>query len=215
MPRLRQVSRDSISDPIVQYIYERKFGDRDPVKEPGTATGAPGNWETVFALVPDVFEHAMRGFALWQSPSRRLHPLLRELALTRVGWVCGSQFVYSQHCKVLRGEGAREECVKAIPHWHITDLFSAAERAVLAYADCLAGDHGRVSDGIFDELKRHLCDEQIVELTYFASMYIMHAGMSRALRLEFDDRNDPVTEVPAPAGFSYQAGRSPMNLPNR
>ena len=32
-------------------------------------------------------------------------------------------------------------------------------------------------------------------------MYQMHAVMSRALRTEFDDRNDPITEVPAPEGF--------------
>jgi len=30
-------------------------------------------------------------------------------------------------------------------------------------------------------------------------MYEMHAVMSRALRTEFDDRDDPVVEVPGPA----------------
>jgi hypothetical protein len=29
----------------------------------------------------------------------------------------------------------------------------------------------------------------------------MHAVMARALRLEFDDRDDPIVEVPAPDGF--------------
>ena len=33
-------------------------------------------------------------------------------------------------------------------------------------------------------------------------MYEMHATMSRALRLEFDDIDDPVSEVPAPEGAS-------------
>ena len=44
-------------------LYERLFGDRDPVVSPGTATGTPGNWWTVFALVPDCFDHAVAGFA--------------------------------------------------------------------------------------------------------------------------------------------------------
>jgi hypothetical protein len=30
---------------------------------------------------------------------------------------------------------------------------------------------------------------------------MMHGVMCRALRLEFDDRDDPIVEVPAPAGF--------------
>ena len=29
----------------------------------------------------------------------------------------------------------------------------------------------------------------------------MHAVMSRALRLEFDDRDDPIVEVAAPEGY--------------
>jgi hypothetical protein len=31
-------------------------------------------------------------------------------------------------------------------------------------------------------------------------MYVQHATISRALRLEFDDVADPVTEVPGPHG---------------
>jgi hypothetical protein len=32
-------------------------------------------------------------------------------------------------------------------------------------------------------------------------MYVMHAIMSRALQTEFDNKNDPVTEVAAPDTF--------------
>ena len=32
-------------------------------------------------------------------------------------------------------------------------------------------------------------------------MYCMHAVITRALRLEFDDRDDPIVEVPAPADY--------------
>ncbi|HEY0941468.1 MAG TPA: carboxymuconolactone decarboxylase family protein [Steroidobacter sp.] len=215
MPRLRQVSRAEVTDPVTAYVYQRKFGDRDPVAEPGTASGAPGNWETVFAQSPDLLEHAMRGFQAWQSPNRKLDPILRELAITRVGWVCGCQFAYSQHCKVLRGEGADEACVAAIPHWQVSSAYTAPQRAVLAYVDCLCQQHGRTPDALFDELKRHLDEEQILELTYFTSMYIMHSTMTRALRLEFDDRPDPIVEVPAPPGYAYRPGAAPLNLPSR
>jgi len=42
MPRLRQVSKNEAS-PEVRAVYEKYFGDRDPVAGPGTATGTPGN----------------------------------------------------------------------------------------------------------------------------------------------------------------------------
>jgi len=215
MPRLRQVSRDEVKDPVVAYIYARKYGDRDPVSQPGTATGAPGDWETVFAQVPDVFEHAMQGFVMWQSPDRKLDPVLRELAVCRAGWVCGSQFVFSQHVKVLRGVGGTQAQVEALPAWSVATVFSPMERAVLALADALAADHGRTPDAVFEALKAHLQEEAIIELVYITSMYVMHAGMSRALRLEFDDRDEPVAEVPAPAGFAFQTAHTPMVLPAR
>jgi hypothetical protein len=53
---------------------------------------------------------------------------------------------------------------------------------------------------VFAALQRHLSDEEILELTYITSMYVMHAIMSRALRLEFDDRPEPIIEVAAPEG---------------
>ena len=62
MPRLRQVPRAEAA-PSVLPLYQLLFGDRDPVAEPGTATGTPGDWWPVFALVPDVFDHSVQGFA--------------------------------------------------------------------------------------------------------------------------------------------------------
>ncbi|MDQ3312598.1 MAG: carboxymuconolactone decarboxylase family protein, partial [Actinomycetota bacterium] len=105
MPRLRQVPRDEVTSPVVSALYDMMFGDRDPVAEPGTPTGTPGDWWTVFAAVPDVFEHAVGGFALYRSPARTLSPELMELGQTRAGWLVGSQFVYSQHCKSCRTLG--------------------------------------------------------------------------------------------------------------
>ena len=201
MPRLRQVSRAETKSEHVLKTYDLLFGDRDPVKEPGTATGTRGDWWTVFALVPDILEHATRGFALYRNPERKLDPQLRELGQTRVGWVKGSQFVFSQHCKSMRGLKMSEEKIAAVPDWQVADCFDDKERAVLAYADCLAAG-GRTPQGVFDKLKTFLSDEEIMEFTYITCLYDMHAVMSKALRLEFDDRDDPIVEVPAPKDFS-------------
>ncbi len=204
MPRLRQVSRKDATAEVVTKTYNLLFGDRDPVAEPGTSTGTSGDWWTVFALVPDILEHANRGFALYRNPARKLDPVLRELAQTRVGWDKASQFVFSQHCKSLRGLKVSEEKIAAVPHWQVATCFDAKERAVLAYADCLALSAGRTPEPVFQALKTFLSDEQILELTYITCLYDMHAVMSRALRTEWDDRDDPIVEVAAPADFSGQ-----------
>ncbi len=189
-------------DPLTLLMYQLLFDDRDPVAEPGTATGTPGDWWTVFALVPDVMKHSVDGFALYRSPKRLLDPILRELGQTRAGWLRGSQFVYSQHCKSCRALGMSEEQIEAVPSWAVATCFSAPQRAVLAYTDCLVGDGGRVPDALFAELRAHLSDEEILELTYITCMYEMHATMSIALRTEFDDRPEPIVEVAGPDGVS-------------
>jgi len=176
------------------------FGDREPTTHPGTATGTPGNWWTVFALVPECFDHCVAGFQFYRSGKRKLDPKLRELGQTRAGFDRGSQFVFSQHCKSSRGVGLTEEQIEAIPSWQVADCFSPIERAVLAYTDCLVLDGGRVPDPIFSALKAELSDEEILELTYITCLYEMHATMCRALRVEYDDVDERIVEIAAPEG---------------
>jgi alkylhydroperoxidase family enzyme len=198
VPRLRQVPRAE-APPDVQQVFDLLFGGRDPVAEPGTATGTRGDWWTTFALVPDVFRHCVAGFAFYRSKARKLDPRLRELGQLRAGFACGSQFVYSQHCKAARDVGLAEEKIAAVPAWATAAVFSPAERAVLAYTDALVLELGRVQDGTFAALAQHLSDEEILELTYVVGLYFMHAVMTRALRLEYDDVPERIVEVPAPA----------------
>lgn len=199
MPRLREVPRADAA-PEVLPAYNRMFGERDPVAEPGTATGTPGNWWTVLALVPDVLTYFQGGGALYKSPKRAIPPYFVELGIVRAGFAVGSKFVFSQHCKGARAAGIPDEKVDAIPHWSATDLFDAKERAVLAYVDQMVLEHGRVQDGVFRRLKEYFSDEAILELTYIVGLYMMYAVFTRTLRLEYDDIDERVVEVPIPGG---------------
>jgi alkylhydroperoxidase family enzyme len=199
MPRLREVPRAEVTDERIRSSYDRLFGpNRDPAADHGTATGARGDWWTVFAQAPDVFRHAVGGFALYRNAA--LDPTLRELGQCRAGWARGSQFVFSQHCKQMRALGMPEEKIQSIPHWQLADCYSRLERAVLACTDGLVLDGGRVADEVFAVLREHLCDREILQLTYITCLYDLHATMSKALRLEFDDRPEAVVEVVAPDG---------------
>ena len=43
MPRLEEVPKDKAEEKVVLPLYAMLFGDRDPVAEPGTATGTRGD----------------------------------------------------------------------------------------------------------------------------------------------------------------------------
>lgn len=201
MPRLREVAKRDATENVRKY-YEALFGDRDPVAEPGTATGTPGNWWTVFALVPYIFDHATSHFGMFGMFSdesvSQLEGKVRELGILRAGYAQGSQFVFSQHCKAARRFGVSDEQIDAIPNWQVSDAFDAKERAVLAWADALILQGGRASDALFEALHAHLCDEDILELTYHIMGYNLHAVCCKALRLEYDDVPERIREVPVP-----------------
>ena len=73
MPRLKQTGPGQGSE-MADQIFKLLFGDRDPIEAPGTATGTPGNWWTVFNTVPDAFDHTTQGFQFYRSPKREIDP---------------------------------------------------------------------------------------------------------------------------------------------
>ena len=198
MPRTKQVSRNGLAPELTQ-IYDDLFPGKDPVADPGTATGTPGNWWTTFALVPNVLLAIRDHFGALRSDEEALPAKYREIAIVRSGWVRGSQFVFSQHCKVARQVGVPEDKIMEIPTWSSSSLFDPDERAVLAYVDEVMLADGRVQDATFERLRKVLSDEGIVRLTMCALTWGAHGTFCRALRLEYDDLDERVVEIPAPA----------------
>ncbi|MCB0976038.1 MAG: carboxymuconolactone decarboxylase family protein [Acidimicrobiales bacterium] len=197
MPRLSQVSRADAEPGIVTTMYDFIFGDRDPVAEPGLHNGTPGNWWTVVAQSPELMAHCVSGFQFYRG-NRDLPVVLRELAQLRVGWARESRFVFSQHTKACRDNGVSEDKIQAIKAWQTSDVYTPAERAVLAWVDALVLQGGRASDETFEALREHLSELAVLELTYIACWYDLHAVMSKALRLELDDVDDRITELTGP-----------------
>jgi alkylhydroperoxidase family enzyme len=193
--RLKQVSLNEAS-PEIREIYRQFFGERDPVAQPGTATGTPGDYWTTFALVPDILKMSRDSLFALLQPGRILNPKHRELAILRTGIVGDSKFEYSQHLKVARMVGLADEQLDAIKGWATSDKFDAAERAVMAAADELVG-RNLIEDATFAELKRHFSDAQIMELVFVIATWRMHGLVVRALHIEYDnDTTSRMEEVP-------------------
>src|SRR5262245_35548066 len=125
MPRLRQVRRSEVVAPEVVAVYDRFFGERDPVSQPGTSTGTPGTWWTVFALMPDIFAYFQGGSVLMRSKSRIITSYFLELGILRAAFVRESKFVYSQHFKAGRAAGIPENKIRDISTWSSSDVFDA------------------------------------------------------------------------------------------
>lgn len=199
--RLRPVPRAE-APAEVQEIYKEFFGDRDPVANPGTATGTPGDYWTTYALVPDILKMSRASLLAMLQPGRGLEPRFRELAILRAAIVGDSRFEYSQHLKVARMVGISEDKLAAIKGWITSSQFDAAERAVMAAADEMVG-RNLIEDATFANLKRHFSDAQIMEIVYVVALWRMHGMIVRVLHLEYDDDTTArMQEIPAPPAQS-------------
>jgi alkylhydroperoxidase family enzyme len=119
----------------------------------------------------------------WQTT---LSGRLREIVIIRMGRLTDSQYVLRQHVPALAlAEGLTLEECSELADWQTSGRFSESERAALAYTDAMTRDIV-VPDAVFDALKPHFDDRQIVELTVLIGSYNMNARVMQALRLDLE-----------------------------
>ena len=119
----------------------------------------------------------------WQTT---LGGRLREIVIIRIGRLADSQYVLRQHVPALAlAEGLTLEECSELADWQTSGRFSESERAALAYADAMTRDIV-VPDEVFDQVKAHFNDREIVELTVLIASYNMNARVMQALRLDLE-----------------------------
>lgn len=113
-----------------------------------------------------------------------LDPPLRELAILRVGQLTGAAYEWAHHVPIARDAGVRDEQMAALSEWRTSPEFDERERAVIGYAEAVANI--TVTDLIFAEVRSHLNESQIVELTLVAGFWGMVARSLEALAVDIE-----------------------------
>lgn len=92
--------------------------------------------------------------------------------------LCRIQISMAHHCgycstvrsKVAQSEGLTEDKVGKLLEFETSEMFSERERAALRYAKLFKmGEEAIDSDAVYDELKRHFSEEEIIELGLFCA----------------------------------------------
>ena len=73
-----------------------------------------------------------------------------------------------------------EEC-EALKDWRGSKFFNEAERAALAYVDAMIAAP-EVPDDVFNAVRKHYNEREIVELTVLVGTYLMHNRVFTALQ---------------------------------
>ena len=95
-----------------------------------------------------------------------------ELAVLAVSVGNECEYCVVHHTPPAVASGVEKQKVELVTSgaWRDSDAFDETERLVLEYAEQLNRDANRVSDTLFDELKRRFDTQQIVELTVRIAM---------------------------------------------
>ncbi|HEY0050813.1 MAG TPA: carboxymuconolactone decarboxylase family protein [Pyrinomonadaceae bacterium] len=80
-----------------------------------------------------------------------------------------------------------DEELREVPNWQHSKILGERERAAIEYAEEMSKTPVRVSDELFERLKKHFSDEQIVELSASIAYENYRARFNHALDIKSDN----------------------------
>jgi alkylhydroperoxidase family enzyme len=107
----------------------------------------------------------------------------RELVILRVALLNGASYEYQVHVPFALREGVTQAQIDKLDRWQDSDAMTQAQRAVLAYTDAMTRDI-HVPDAVFEALRGHFNQREIVELTATIGGYNLVSRFLEALAVD-------------------------------
>ncbi len=108
----------------------------------------------------------------------------RELAMMRVAILNDVDYILGAHSQTYAlKEGLTPAQVDALTEWSASGLFSDQQRALLAYVDAMTRQID-VSNEVFEAVRAHYNERQVVELTMLVGAYNMLTRVLKALKID-------------------------------
>ncbi len=158
------------ASPEVKEIYEGKL------------KGKPGNIQKALAHRPAMLGNFL-GF--YPSVGRSLDRKLYEAVYLRVSLINGCHYCTQHHIQGAKRAGLTPEQMKGLKEGHYS-AFSAPEQVAVRYAEKLTRTPSHANDADFAELKKHLSDEQIVDLHMLIGLANLTNRVTGPLALEVE-----------------------------
>jgi len=114
-----------------------------------------------------------------------LPPVLRELAILRVGQMAGANYEWAHHVPIAKQVGVSDAQIADLDGWEASTHFDEQQRAVLRYVERVAAAE-EPSDEAFAELRTHLGEPEVVELTLVVGYWGLVARFLVALQVDLE-----------------------------
>ena len=163
MARIEGVSK-SEAGPMVRLVY--RFGPRMMKKLTGREPQVGSGMEPmeIWAHQPKM----MVGMGRLNQAVRKGNSVderLKYLVELKGAQMIGCEFCVDLGSQICRNSGLSDELLLALPRYRQSDLFTAREKLALDYTVAVMRTPVEVTDELFDRMKQHFSDKQLVEIT--------------------------------------------------
>ncbi len=152
----------------------------------------------VLAHKPQVMRAVMNLYGAIHEHSASVSDELKELISLRIAQINGCRiYCVPMHTYMLQKLGTDDEKVRAVVRSATSDLYTEAEKVALEYAERITVPSTVVTEGLFERLKAHYSETDIVELTAVISTLNFWTKFIDALEIPLDDvfKEQPVAPV--------------------
>lgn len=169
----------------------------------------------LYARVPGL----LRGYVRLEQATAKLHGLdqrLHALAELKAATLTHCEYCIDLGSAISHQWGLTDAELLALPEYQSSPLFSELDKLVLDYAVAMSRTPADVPDALFDRLKQHFNEPQIVELTHHIALENMRGRFNLALGIGPAGLSDgmvcaiptahPAHSAPATAGVSTRSG---------
>lgn len=183
MPRVRDIPPDELSEPL-RAIYLRFIEECGPFR----------NQLGVLSHVPPALQH-LASMLMAMRDAERVPRRYIELGVVAVSRLNACAYCIAHHGPMLTVEGLSPAGVERILDYADHEEMDAADRLVVEYAIAVTETPRRIRNAMFDRLRRHFDEAQIVELT----LRIALAGFFNRFNDVLQIAQEPEVLAPAPA----------------
>ncbi|WP_242394271.1 carboxymuconolactone decarboxylase family protein [Anaeromyxobacter oryzisoli] len=134
----------------------------------------------MYAHVPAL----LRGYGRLEQATAKLHRLderLKVLAELKAATLTQCEYCIDMGSQIARRSGLSDEQLLVLSSHRESALFTEVEKLVLDYAVGMSRTPVEVPDALFAELRKHLDDAQLVELTHVIALENMRGRFALAL----------------------------------
>lgn len=174
MPRVSEVGPESLSGED-RKIFERYITDYGPFE----------NQARIFAQRPPALRHIM-GLLLDLADEAVLPKRYLEIALVVVSKINECEYCVAHHAPRLVGQGFQPDAAVHILDEQVPG-FDEVDMLVRDYAVQVTNNFQYMRDAIFDELKKHFTEAQIVELTLRIALCGFFNRFNDSLQIAMED----------------------------